>query len=71
MIMRFRLDWGSAANRFRLLLLKYPVLVQGINAARCNNYCSALMILDFSFTLTDQCACALRRFTIAGPGADA
>ena len=55
MIMRFRLDWGSAANRFRLLLSKYTVLVQEIIAARYNNYCNALTNLGFPFILTDQC----------------
>ena len=54
MSMRFRLYLGSAGTLFRLLLSNYRVLAQEIIAARCNNYCSALTSLGFSFTLTGQ-----------------
>ena len=67
--MRFRLAWGSAGTLFRLLLSNYTVLVQEFIAARCNNYCSALTNLGFSFTLTDQCTFSLWMFTIAGSDA--
>ena len=52
--MRFRLYLGSAGTLFRLLLSNCTVQVQEIIAARCNNYCSALTNLGFSFFLTGQ-----------------
>ena len=55
MIMRFSVDWGSDANVCGLPLSEYTVQMQEIIAAHCNNYCSALMNLGFSFTLADQC----------------
>ena len=48
-----------------LSLSEYTVQVQVIIAARCNTYCSALMKLGFSFTLTGQCDFPWWMFTVA------
>ena len=65
-VTEFQIEIEFCCQCVQVATVKMYSLVQEVNAARYNNYCSALTFLGFSFSLTNQCTCALGMFTDDG-----